>query len=59
MLLHNIMFLRNMARTRNLVAGLDRFNFMPYKDHETDLRKQREFYYRRKTRAKGSPPFSP
>jgi hypothetical protein len=24
---------------------------MPYKDHETYLRKQREFYYRRKARA--------
>src|SRR5216683_2952694 len=53
-------------RYRGLVDGIKKnirnledyrargFEFMPYKDRETYLRKQREFYARRKARAQSS-----
>src|SRR5713101_4940709 len=53
-------------RYRGLLAGMEKnirileeyrtrgFEFMPYKDRETYLRKQREFHARRKARAQSS-----
>src|SRR5262249_30069692 len=53
-------------RYRGLVLGIKRNILklesvlaMPYKDRETYLRKQREFYYRRKTRAQRIAPIQP
>src|SRR5262250_2423467 len=52
-------FLRNISRTPHLTRVRYESPFMPYKDRETYLRKQREFYYRRKAHAQRISPIRP